>query len=793
MCTQEGDFSSELYDRHGSTIRDYLQSKVLPALQNTSSTCPTLFLQEVDCRWSNHCIMTKWLEKFFSYLDRTIIPQFSLPTLRDVACQVFEQEAYQPLVKTQATQAILQLIARERQGHLIENKSLVKRIVELYQAMGKNRNSRSSSMGGTTLDSSVGRASTSDTNCYHVDLELPLLNATRKYYQQKRRDYIAAVDFSTPVYLERAEEALSQEKGRASDYFNTTTASSSSSNTSTEASLLAVVEQELLVQVQDVLLENKASGCRALLDNDKSSDLQRMFRLFSRLEKKTPYNPIPLPSDVAPAAPSAPAAAALGVPSPVLVVDPEGDELVTPTTSALKRIAAIVEEYITDCGNDIIDGRKARYVLQGGGQNNNNKDKNDKLEDSKFVKALMELHDKQLAMVKRDFNGHAFFQRSLKRAFDKIVNTQVSNGGGNTNDGEVPTNAELLSTYCDGILRGKLSDQQVEEGLECIAQLFCYLQDKDLFAEIYRNQLSRRLLDSRSISTSRDAEKYMIAKLKVQCGTQFTSKMEGMFTDICLGQDQKQAFEQHLRKQSSSSSNLTVDLSVQVLSRGFWPTYKELSTVTLPLNLCRCMEVYQAWHEQQHAKRRLTWVLTQGSALVRATFAKKTYDLQVSILQAIVLDALAGGIMQSFEDLARILNLDASILKPILHSLSCGKYKVIRKSPASNKMLPTDTFIANKQFSASARKFRIPAPSLESMLNVKKVHADRSIAIDARIVRIMKSRKTLGHQQLISEVMAQLSLFKPNARDVKRRIEALIEKEYLERSAENNGVYNYLA
>jgi cullin 1 len=783
MCTQEANFERELYDLYGTTIRDYLQTSVLPALQkaSTCTTSPTLlFLQEVDYRWNNQVIMNKWLEKFFSYLERTFIRNGSQQSLREVACQIFETEIYQPIVKTQATQAILHLIAQERQGHLIENKSLVKRIVALYQAMDSNRRRiSSSSLGGTPLESSAGRASAADTSCYHVDLELPLLNATREYYQQKCRDDIAAVDFSTPTYLEKVEKALMQEQRRAADLGLAGAASPlASSVNSTEASLLAVVEQELLVQVQDVLLENKASGCRALLDNDKSSDLQRMFRLFSRLEKATEA---PVPAGA------------------LVVVDVGGDETMTLVTpqSGLKHMEAIFEKYVTDCGNDIIDGRKARYVLSQNGQNNS-KDKNNKSEDSKFVKSLMELHEKQLAMVKRDFDGHAFFQRALKKAFYKILNTQVSSGSGEKgNDGEqeapVPTNAELLSTYCDEILRGKLSDQQVEEGLECIAQLFCYLQDKDLFAEIFRNQLARRLLDSRSISTSRDAEKFMIAKLKFQCGTQFTSKMEGMLTDIFLGQDQKQAFEQFLRKQSSSSSNLTVDLSVQVLSRGFWPSYKELSTVTLPSNLCRCKEVYQAWHEKQHAKRKLMWVLAQGSALVRATFAKKTFDLQVSTLQAIVLDALSGGVMQSFEDLARMLNLDASILKPMLHSLSCGKYKVIRKTPTSNKILPTDTFISNEKFSANSRKFRIPVPSLESMLNIKRVHSDRRIVIDARIVRIMKSRKTLGHQQLISEVMAQLSLFKPDSRQVKKRIEFLIEQEYLERSTENNAVYNYLA
>ena len=40
---------------------------------------------------------------------------------------------------------------------------------------------------------------------------------------------------------------------------------------------------------------------------------------------------------------------------------------------------------------------------------------------------------------------------------------------------------------------------------------------------------------------------------------------------------------------------------------------------------------------------------------------------------------------------------------------------------------------------------------------VEDVDKDRRYAIDAAIVRIMKSRKVLGHQQLVSECVEQLS------------------------------------
>ena len=57
----------------------------------------------------------------------------------------------------------------------------------------------------------------------------------------------------------------------------------------------------------------------------------------------------------------------------------------------------------------------------------------------------------------------------------------------------------------------------------------------------------------------------------------------------------------------------------------------------------------------------------------------------------------------------------------------------------------------------------------------------------------MKARKTLAHQQLVGEVFSQLSLFRPDGKVIKKRIEALIEREYLERDPDQPNTYKYLA
>jgi cullin 1 len=77
---------------------------------------------------------------------------------------------------------------------------------------------------------------------------------------------------------------------------------------------------------------------------------------------------------------------------------------------------------------------------------------------------------------------------------------------------------------------------------------------------------------------------------------------------------------------------------------------------------------------------------------------------------------------------------------------------------------------------------------------VEDVDKDRRHAVDAAVVRVMKSRRQLQHQQLVLEVVQQLQrMFRPDLKLVKRRIEDLIQREYIERDKDNPQLFRYLA
>jgi len=59
---------------------------------------------------------------------------------------------------------------------------------------------------------------------------------------------------------------------------------------------------------------------------------------------------------------------------------------------------------------------------------------------------------------------------------------------------------------------------------------------------------------------------------------------------------------------------------------------------------------------------------------------------------------------------------------------------------------------------------------------------------------LYRARKKLGHTQLTTEVITQLAnRFKPEISLIKKRIEDLLAREYLERIEGETAVYRYLA
>ncbi|KAH9609527.1 hypothetical protein KSS87_023476 [Heliosperma pusillum] len=402
-----------------------------------------------------------------------------------------------------------------------------------------------------------------------------------------------------------------------------------------------------------------------------------------------------------------------------------------------------------------------------------------------FVQRLLDEKDKYDKIISLAFANDKTFQNALNSSFEYFINLN-------------PRSPEFISLFVDDKLRKTLkgvSEEDVEVVLDKVMMLFRYLQEKDVFEKYYKQHLAKRLLSGKTVSD--DAERSLIVKLKTECGYQFTSKLEGMFTDMKTSQDTTQGFY------SSHGAELGdgPTLAVQVLTTGSWPTQSSIPC-NLPAELSVLCEKFRSYYLGTHTGRRLSWQTNMGTADIKATFGKgQKHELNVSTYQMCVLMLFNNADRLTYREIELATEIPTIELKRCLQSLALVKGKnVLRKEPMSKDIGENDSFLFNDKFSSKFYKVKIGTvvsqkeSEPEKQETRQRVEEDRKPQIEAAVVRIMKSRKVLDHNNVIAEVTKQLqSRFLPNPVEIKKRIESLIEREFLERDSADRKLYRYLA
>ena len=354
---------------------------------------------------------------------------------------------------------------------------------------------------------------------------------------------------------------------------------------------------------------------------------------------------------------------------------------------------------------------------------------------------------------------------------------------------------------------------------------------------------------------------------------------EGMFKDVEGSESLMAQFNVQIPRDASAAaaggkttegSPFSLDLHVHVLTSAYWPAYPPLvlqlpsevrnrvrtfrlayafalpaSLLFLYVYLILCalafaqlvppMTAFESFYVSKFSKgRRLQWQHSLGHCLMRAHFPCGRKELDVSFFQALVLLMFNAADAVPFRDIKARSGLEDGELRRTLQSLACGQVRVLRKEPKGRDVGDDDVFHYNAEFKAPLIRIKINTIQMketqqEADATNDRVMQDRLYQVDAAIVRIMKTRKTMQHQSLLTELFAHLrfpakasvlhhrlpipppcstwktstfvtysrsrlrpTLFSPQAADIKRRIESLIDRDYLERDERDAQTYRYL-
>eukprot|EP00913_Durusdinium_trenchii_P033356 g31227.t1 len=290
--------------------------------------------------------------------------------------------------------------------------------------------------------------------------------------------------------------------------------------------------------------------------------------------------------------------------------------------------------------------------------------------------------------------------------------------------------AKLLTRYLDVLLRG---DEVTP------AEPLAFAPPARAF---FKKDLAKRLLQ-RSAS---EGELAATTWLREECGGAYTAGIEGMFQDMEISRVLAQVFHSEAKTLLEERADwktctihswnleLQVDFQVSVLTTGKWPSSSTGRTS------------FEAFYGQQHRGRSLRWCPAWGRCWLRANAAAKK-ELVVSHFQALVLLCFNGSDVLSYEKLQELTQIPPAELQLTLQSLSLHRTEQLQEEDAVEQ----------------------------------RVVGSRQHELDAVVIR-----------ELLAEVLSSVR-FPVEAAELQRRIESLIEREYLERQPPNDqGIISYI-
>ncbi|KAK3382807.1 Cullin [Lasiosphaeria ovina] len=722
------------------------------------------FLRGIRDSWSDHNMSMNMIADVLMYLDRTYTAEYKKPSIFATTIGLFRdnilrntlgsavQDLGEPFVIFDILNAVvLDLINMERDGDNID-RNLLRNITTMLESLYET-------------DDELEKQ-----KLYLTVFEPRFLESSRAFYRNECERLLRESDTST--WLRHTRRRLEEEHDRCGTTISHLTAEK----------IAAVIDAELIVAKLDDFLGMEGVGLKNMIDNDRVEDLAIVYNLVSRVDKTK----MPLKN-------------ALQRRVMDLGVEVEKTLRETDFSNPPANVAAD--------GDDGGDKPKAQTLTAAAQQT---------AAAIKWVDDVLRLKDKFDDLCVTCFNKDLVLQSAVTKSFSEFINL-------------FKMSSEYVSLFIDDNLkRGNKgrSDAEIEVVLDKAIVLLRYLGDRDMFERYYQKHLARRLLHGKS---EIETEKELARRMRAEMGNHFTHKFDGMFKDMEISKDLSDNYRDHIRNLGDADSK-QVDLSIHVLTSNNWPPEATRSSqdegskgkgkgdCIFPPEIKRLQDSFFKYYLRDRSGRVLTWVPSAGSADIKCVFPKvpgketgplskeRRYELNVPTYGMVVLmlfNDLADGETLSFEEIQAKTNMPTADLVRSLASLSIApKARVLLKEPATKNIKPTDKFGFNPQFVSKAIK--IKAPTLNGVSKVEgeeerketeqKNNQTRQHVVDAAIVRTMKQRKNLSHIQLTTEIITQLSSrFKPDIGMIKRRIEDLLVREYLERTEGDSTVYRYLA
>lgn len=829
---------AKLYDNVSELITNHLiqrRSYVLDIMNATSSSSfnnsiSEDFMKSIILEWDEHLQSMKFISDVLMYLNRVYVKEYKKLLIYDLGIQLFTNNFIKMNdneIGTKLVDAVIEEITKSRKGQVITSKMYITKIINMFELLIESNSSNDLQFGE---------------NYYMKYFELKFLTASETFFNFLSDDYVNGMNGTK--YLNDINQFIKEEENRISFYLPSATFPkliSLMNNILIKDKIdkiinLPLEQQGLSFWLQPVLSNIFNEETNALFlagDSDQSlynghytTELKILYDLIGRIDRdhtllrlrlkeQVTAQGYKLPNLVKESLINAPSTLTAGKKQPVITTNS--------SQFAIKWVDTILEFQ-----------NQYSYIVK-----------------ESFSKDLC--IEQCISVAMREFINSSLSSQGARKKNGadsnytngpEIMSVYMDHFIKQLSKSSTPNARKATSNSIDP------ADEFINKSILFLR----YIKDKDAFEAHYANHFAKRFLNSKGSQTSKgtalskinnDFEELIISKLSEELGSTAFDKVIKMNKDIKLSHDITSDWKKFSMQQKEENF---VDLELKICNVSDWPksmtkdyknfTRSENNDIDFiwPSQLRHTIKSFEEFWTtgKKNDNKSLFWCPKFGSMDLRITYPSKTYEINMSTYAGIIMLLFAPQSSDSNDDpvlafeekreltyleIKELTGIPEPDLKRQLQSIAVApRLRLLVKIPMSKDVNEEDKFKLNHKFTSPSAKVKVLTVSAstgsssassskqqdskstkteqeEEKEEVQSViHEGRKLVINASIVRIMKSRQTINHNDLIAELIKQLqNRFQPLTLLIKQRIEDLIEKEYLKRDDNDRTVYHYVA
>ena len=397
----------------------------------------------------------------------------------------------------------------------------------------------------------------------------------------------------------------------------------------------------------------------------------------------------------------------------------------------------------------------------------------------------------------------------------------------------------VLPYYFDEGLTNLINEEERKIFINIVLEIFNFVSDKDIFVEIYRDLLSKRILNIYNKDFTNEKVNYfylteetnIIEAFTKECGTEYSLKINNIVSDYTLNENElSKKYNAFINEEKNSLNNtnnqlnenknndnttkkenpnnlmakeedlkniLGIESNIRIFSSENWPMTFNIKTALMPNELSSLINEISKFYHKLYPGRILKFSLLHSYILLNVNFSKILnnnikFDIKCTTFQAIILLKF-NEIYNKFnnkiqkEEFVKMLQFESNedfikAITPLIQSkLICEDndfYSLNNKLNVQNGECLSFKMVEDSEIKKKERQ-----------------EIDRTYPVDGTIVKMVKQvqgGQSITHKNLILKVLGALSNFSIKEEFVEKRINSLLEREIIFKDPKepNSYVYN---